>query len=65
MLAGCANYYVHKVQAVACDSQGRQEEIKIVLDVEEHTGLWMDAQLFTKSSPGSCDAQHGGGISEH
>lgn len=67
-LGGCANYYVHIVQAVACDSQGRQEETKIGLDVEERcvrTGLWVDTQLFIKSSHGGCDAQRGVGISEH
>lgn len=67
-LGGCANYDAHIVQAVACDSQGRQEEIKFVLDVEEHcahTGIWVDVQLFIKSSHGSCDAQRGLGISEH
>lgn len=37
------------------------------LDVEERTaltGLWVDVQLFIKSSHGSCDAQRGVGISE-
>lgn len=73
-LGGCANYYVHIVQAVACDSCGRQEEIKkrkekknIGLDVEElcaHTGLWVDVQLSIKSSHGSCDTQRGVEISE-
>lgn len=66
-LGGCANYYVHIVQAVACDSRGRQEEIKKKEEEEEgkntlpwmleelctRTGLWVDVQLLIKSSQGS------------
>lgn len=66
---------MHIEQAVACDSRGRQEEIKkrkekkknIGLDVEElcaHTGFWVDVQLSTKSSHDSCDTQRGVEISE-